>query len=129
MRQLLLGVIIGLGSSAFASQAPLQQYPDSVTADPAHYKVSFENELVRFVRARYEPGERSVMHRHWASCVIYLDDQTFNFTVPDGTGGPASASAGALGCGDGNVHASENIGRDSAEFIIVEFKNRETFRK
>ena len=129
MRQLLLGVIIGLGSSAFASQAPPQPYPDSVTADPAHYTVSFENEVVRFVRARYEPGERSVMHRHWASCVIYLDDQTFNFTVPDGTGGPASAWEGALGCGDGNVHATQNVGRDSAEFIIVEFKNRETFRK
>ena len=129
MRHLLLGVIIGVGSSAFASQAPPQPYPDSVTADPVHYKVSFENELVRFIRARYEPGERSTMHRHWASCVIYLDDQTFNFTVPDGTGGPASASAGSLGCGDGNAHAAQNIGPDSAEFIIVEFKNRETFRK
>ena len=66
------------------------------------------------------------MHRHSASCVIYLTDQTFNFTLPDGTTEPASVPAGALGCGDGNVHLPENIGA-AAEFIMVEFKDRGSF--
>ena len=68
------------------------------------------------------------MHRHLPGCVIFLTDQTFNFTTPDGTTEPASVPAGALGCGDGNVHLAENIG-DEAEFIMVEFKDRATFRK
>ena len=51
------------------------------------------------------------------------------FTLPDGTTEPASVPAGALGCGDGNVHLPANIGADAAEFIMVEFKDRETFQR
>jgi hypothetical protein len=128
MRNLVLGVVLGIASSALVAQQRTDPVPDAVTADPAHYSVSFENELVRFVRVKYGPGEKSVMHRHSASCVIFLTDQTFNFTLPDGTTEPASVSAGALGCGDGNVHLPQNIEKNAAEFIMVEFKGRDTFR-
>jgi hypothetical protein len=129
MRNLVLGVVLGIASSAAMAQQRTEPIPDAVTADPAHYSVSFENELVRFVRVRYGAGEKSVMHRHSASCVIFLTDQTFNFTLPDGTTEPASVSGGALGCGDGNVHLPQNIEKIAAEFIMVEFKDRQTFRK
>ena len=133
MRNLVLGVVLGLavgtGSSALLAQRGGPPVPDAVTADPAHYSVSFENDLVRLLRVRYGAGEKSVMHRHSASCVIFLTDQTFDFTLPDGTTEPASVPAGALGCGDGNVHLPANTGADAAEFIMVEFKNRETFRR
>ena len=127
MRNLILGVVLGIVSSA--GVAHLQDaIPDAVTADPKHYSVSFENELVRVLRVKYGAGEKSVMHRHSANCAVFLTDQTFNFTLPDGTTEPASVPAGALGCGDGNVHLPENIKAD-AEFIMVEFKNRERFRR
>ena len=127
MRNLVLGLILGIASSALIAQQPIDAIPDAVSADPAHYSVSFENELVRFVRVKYGPGEKSVMHRHAAGCVVFLTDQTFNFTLPDGTTEPASVSAGALGCGDANVHLPQNITKEAAEFIMVEFKNREVF--
>jgi hypothetical protein len=129
MRNLVLGLILGIASSALVAQRGSDSIPDAVRADPAHYSVSFENELVRFLRVKYGPGEKSVMHRHSASCVIFLTDQTFNFTLPDGTSAPASVPGGALGCSDGNVHLPENIGAAAAEFIMVEFKNRDTFRR
>lgn len=129
MRNMLLGVVLGIASSALLAQRGTESIPDAVRADPAHYSVSFENELVRFLRVRYGPGEKSVMHRHSASCVVFLTDQTFNFTLPDGTTEPASVPAGALGCSDGNVHLPENIAAAAAEFIMVEFKDRETFRR
>ena len=129
MRNLVLGVVLGIASSVLMAQQGTQPIPDAVSADPAHYSVSFENDLVRFVRVKYGPGEKSVMHRHSASCVIFLTDQTFNFTLPDGTTEPASVSGGALGCGDGNVHLPQNITNTAAEFIMVEFKGRDTFRK
>ena len=129
MRNVVLGVVLGIASAALPAQLGTQSIPDAVAADPTHYSVSFENELVRFLRVSYGPGETSVMHRHSAGCVIYLTDQTFNFTLPDGTTEPASVPAGALGCGDGNVHLPENIGADAAEFIMVEFKDRERFRR
>ena len=129
MRNLVLGVVLGVASSTMMAQQRSEPIPDAVTADPAHYSVSFENDVVRFVRVKYGPGEKSVMHRHAASCVIFLTDQTFNFTLPDGTTEPASVSEGALGCGDGNVHLPQNIAKDAAEFIMVEFKGRDTFQK
>lgn len=129
MRNLVIGVMIGIASSALWAQRGVPPIRDAVTADPAHYSVSFENELVRLLRVRYGPGETSVMHRHSASCVIFLTDQTFNFTLPDGETAPASVAAGSLGCSDGNVHRPENIGPAAAEFIMVEFNNRDTFRK
>lgn len=125
---LVLGAVAGVASSTLVAQRTAGTFPDAVTADPKHYTVSFENDIVRFVRAKYGPGEKSVMHRHLPGCVIFLTDQTFNFTLPDGTTEPASAPAGALGCGDGNVHLPENIAAE-AEFIMVEFKDRTTFQR
>jgi hypothetical protein len=125
---LVLGTAIGAASATVVAQRSPTTYPDAVTADPKHYSVSFENDVVRFLRVNYGAGEKSVMHRHLPGCVIFLTDQTFNFTIPDGTTSPASVPAGALGCSDGNVHLPENIAAD-AEFIMVEFKDRETFQK
>jgi hypothetical protein len=132
MRNLTIGMLLG-ASMALAGSALAQQggepFPDAVAADPAHYSVSFENELVRVVRVTYGPGEKSVMHRHWASCAVFLTDQTFDFTLPDGTTEPASVPAGALGCGDGNVHLPHNTGNSPVEFVMIEFKDRQTFRQ
>jgi hypothetical protein len=133
MRNLMIGLVSGvlLGAATatlVAQRGAASAYPDAVTADPKHYSVSFENDVARFLRVKYGPGEKSAMHRHLPGCVIFLTDQTFNFTIPDGTTEPAMVPAGALGCSDGNVHAAENIGGE-AEFIMVEFKDRSTFRK
>src|SRR5688572_31997388 len=132
MRQLFIGLVIGgvagAVSATLVAQRSADSYPDAVAADPRHYRIAFENDVARFVRASYAPGEKSVMHRHLPGCTIFLTDQTMNFTIPDGTTEPASVEAGALGCGDGNVHQPENI-EGPAEFVIVEFKDRSTFRK
>ena len=132
MRQLFIGLVIGgvtgAVSATLVAQRSAESYPDSVTADPRHYRVSFENDVARFIRASYAPGDKSPKHRHLPGCTIFLTDQTMNFTVPDGTGGPVKVEAGALGCGDGNVHQAENL-EGPADFIIVEFKDRKTFRK
>ena len=125
---LVLGAALGVASSTLLAQRNADTFPDAVTADPKHYSVSFENDVARFIRVKYGPDEKSVMHRHLPGCVIFLTDQTFDFTIPDGTTEPASAPAGALGCGDGNVHLPENIAGE-AEFIMVEFKDRSTFQK
>ena len=132
MRQLLVGLAlggaIGVVSATLIAQRSADSYPDAVTADPRHYRIAFENDVARFIRASYAPGDKSAMHRHLPGCTIFLTDQTMNFTVPDGSGGPVMVEAGALGCGDGNVHQAENL-EGPADFIIVEFKDRKTFRQ
>ena len=125
---LVLGAAIGAASSTLIAQRAAEKYPDAVTADPKHYTIAFENNVARFLRVKYGPGEKSVMHRHLPGCVVFLTDQTMNFTLPDGTTEPASVPGGALGCSDGNVHQPENTASE-AEFIMVEFKDRTTFQK
>ena len=125
---LCVGVVLGVASARVIGQGSVAAYPDAVEADPKHYSVSFENDVARILRVKYGPGEKSVMHRHLPGCVIFLTDQTFNFTIPDGSTDRASVAARSLGCGDGNVHLPENIAAE-AEFIMVEFKDRETFQK
>jgi hypothetical protein len=115
-------------SATLVAQRSADSYPDAVTADPKHYRIAFENDVARFIRASYAPGDKSVMHRHLPGCTIFLTDQTMNFAVPDGSGGPVTVEAGALGCGDGNVHQPENL-EGPADFIMVEFKDRKTFRQ
>src|SRR5688500_20390058 len=114
---LALGIVLGVASSTLVAQRGASTFPDAVTADPKHYSVSFENDVARFLRVKYGPGERSVMHRHLPGCVIFLTDQTFDFAVPDGSGGPASVPAGALRCSDGNVALPETTGTSAAEII------------
>src|ERR1044071_2854049 len=94
-----LGAALAVASSSLVAQRGrgVQLFPDAVTADPMHYSVSFENDVVRFVRGKDGPGEKSVMHRHLPGCVVFLTDQTMNFTTPDASPEPASVSAGALG--------------------------------
>ena len=45
---------------------------DATRLDPKHYRLETENEQVRIIRVRYGAGERSVMHAHPSSIVVFL---------------------------------------------------------
>ena len=77
--------------------------PDSVTADPTHYKVEFESERVRVVRIRYDPHEKSMMHSHPGLVAVYLTDCHLKFTYPDGKDGryPGESRRHLAARGDG----------------------------
>ncbi len=101
--------------------------PNAVTADPDHYTVEFENDLIRVVRIKYGPGETSSMHSHDANCAIFLKDGKTRMELPDGTSSIAPAAAmGVVDCGDAEVHLPTNIGDSTMELILVEMKGRKT---
>ncbi|MGH6913246.1 MAG: cytoplasmic protein [Geminicoccales bacterium] len=104
-----------------------QTQPDAVTADPDHYSVEFENDVVRLLRVRYGPEEASVMHRHPANCAVFLTDAVARMELPDGETAEPSFKAGQLLCGDAEVHNPSNTGSEPLELIIVELKGREAF--
>ena len=53
---LAFGVCLGAVSDTLVAQRGAVSYPDAVTADPRHYRVAFENDVARFIRASYGPA-------------------------------------------------------------------------
>ena len=124
MRRLsLLSISLALPMLACAgSDAPVE-YPESVTADPDHYTVEFENDAVRLLRIAYGPGETSVMHTHPANCSVALTTSTWSMETPDGETTEDGNNVGDLSCNEGSVHLPTNTGSEAAEVILIEFKD------
>jgi len=58
-------VLLSLGKTSTA-QSTAQRLPDAVTADPKHYTVEFENDIVRILRVRLRAGDSTPPHSHSA---------------------------------------------------------------
>lgn len=103
---------------------PTAAFPgDAVTADPAHYKVDFENDSVRVVRIRYGPREASVMHDHPRDGVlVFLTDHHVEFRYPDGKSEKVSAKAGETAWAEAGTHLPRNLEDAPLELLYVEIK-------
>lgn len=98
---------------------------NAVAADPKHYTVEFENDVIRVIRIKYGPGEASVMHSHDANCAVFLNDGDMRMAFPDGSSIVAPANpTGAVNCTDAEVHLPSNIGDTAVELVLVEMKGR-----
>jgi len=89
--------------------------PDPIDADPAHYFVQFENDVVRLARIKVPGGVKTPMHAHLAYCIVELRDME------------TGVKAGDSSCGNAMAHESPNNAKSVNEAITIEFKNRERF--
>jgi|RhiMetdeSRZDD1v2_1073273.scaffolds.fasta_scaffold194208_3 quercetin dioxygenase-like cupin family protein len=118
MRRVLFFVLfVATAQTAFAQ--------DPVSVDAKHYKVMFENDQVRVLKIHYNPKEKSVMHEHPASVVVFLNTSKAKFTLADGTvttdGG---GKAGSVRFTDAGKHLPENIGAVPIEAVLIELKGK-----
>ena len=97
-------------------------HQDPVAVDPQHYSVEEENERVRVLRIRYGPREKSKMHGHPASVVVFLTDARVRFTYPDGKSEEITGKAGQALYQDPFQHDPENLSDRPFEAILVELK-------
>jgi quercetin dioxygenase-like cupin family protein len=97
---------------------------DAVKVDPKHYKVETENANVRVLRIHYGPHEKSVMHSHPDSVVVYLSDGTIRMTTPDGKSQDLQGKKGQTEYTPAGVHNPENMGDTDFEAILVELKHK-----
>lgn len=95
---------------------------DPVKVDSKHYKVESENARVRILRITYAPHEKSVMHRHPASVVVFLTDGKVKFTFPDGKSEEREFKAGQALWNPATRHLPENVTDQNMEAILIEFK-------
>ena len=96
---------------------------DPVRVDPQHYTVEFENERVRVVRIRYGPGEKSEMHSHPESVIVFMTDASVRFGYPDGTSEEVTGTAGQIMSLPATTHLPENVSNEPFEVIQVELKS------
>ena len=95
---------------------------DAVIADPAHYTVEFENDMVRIIRIKYGPGEKSVMHTHGPNVSILLTESTIRMSLPDGTFEELTTVAGGAQWSDAQEHLPEKLSGETLEVVLVEIK-------
>jgi hypothetical protein len=122
----MLAVVVtaALTASGSNAQTARQNVPDAVTADPKHYTVEFENDIVRVLRVRVGAGESAPAHRHDAYCAIEVSDSSLR----EPNGPVSNSKTGEVFCGDATSHSPTNVGKAVAESIVVEFKNRQRAR-
>ena len=89
--------------------------PDPIDADPAHYFVQFENDVVRLARIKVPGGVKTPMHAHLAYCIVEIRDME------------TGVKAGDSSCGNAMAHESLNNAKSVNEAITIEFKNRDSF--
>jgi quercetin dioxygenase-like cupin family protein len=90
--------------------------PDPIDADPTHYFVQFENDMVRLARIKVPGGVKTPMHAHLAYCIVEILDMD------------NGVKAGDSSCGDAMAHESTNSAKGVNEAITIEFKGRERFK-
>ncbi|HTG17301.1 MAG TPA: hypothetical protein VK747_18765 [Blastocatellia bacterium] len=104
--------------------APIAFAQDPVKVDAKHYKVLLENDQVRVLKIKYNPKEKSVMHEHPASVVVFLADAQTKFTLPDGSSTTAGPKAGEVQFSEAAKHLPENVGNTPVDAVLVELKGK-----
>ena len=116
MRRFLF-VIVLLGLAILTATAQ-----DPVKVSPEHYKVEFENDQVRILRATRGPHEKAPMHEHPEYVAIYLTDIHQKITNADGTVQEVNRKKGETSHSAPVKHAEENISDQPLEVVVVELK-------
>ena len=95
---------------------------DSVTVAPHLYKVLLENDRVRVLEVRAQPGTTSAMHTHPSYVAVAISDGKYRFTSPDGKSVEMGLKPGQAGFFGPVEHATEIIGTSEGHIILIELK-------
>lgn len=86
------------------------------------FKPLMENDRVRILEFRLDPGTKTPQHSHPDTVVIALNDQKLRFIYPDGQKKELEFKIGAAKWIDAETHIVENIGETEARGTIIELK-------
>jgi hypothetical protein len=99
---------------------------DPTSTDPDKYKVIFENERVRVLEYRDEPGQATRPHQHPDSLMYTLSSFDRRLVAEDGESREVSLAAGEVRWLDAQIHSGENIGQTPTHVLFVELKNQQS---
>jgi hypothetical protein len=126
------GIVVEfLGPPPSESEALTSNPLDPLAAAPQFHKLVFENQRVRILDVRNEPGDLEPLHQHRRSVLIILQGGTARFGLADGSTREASFSAVAdpppgqppqVFWEADETHSVENIGDTQIRLLRVEVK-------
>lgn len=94
---------------------------DPTVTDPALYKVIFENERVRVLEYRDQPGDRTHLHRHPDSVMVTLSAFRRRVTA-GGRSVDVELRAGEVRWVGAQEHSGENTGDSGSHSVFIELK-------
>ena len=95
---------------------------DPTITDPDKYKVVFENERVRVLEYRDEPGQKTSPHEHPDSIMYTLSGFQRRLIGGAGESRDVTLAPGEVRWLDAQVHSGENIGETPTHVLFVELK-------
>lgn len=119
MKNILLAVLIILGSSApaFAAPDPLQAAPDM-------YKLLFENDKVRVMEVLFKPGQKIAKHSHPADhFVTVLEPGELTIYKEDGSHAANQLMADQVVWIPAETHWAQNTGKTEVKLLVTEIKH------
>jgi hypothetical protein len=95
---------------------------DPVHTDGDKYKVLRENDRVRVLEYRDEPGAKTHQHRHPAFVLYALSAFKRKLMLPDGKTMMREFKVGDVMFSEAQTHIGENVGTTPTHVIMVELK-------
>jgi quercetin dioxygenase-like cupin family protein len=104
----------------FAARMVMAQ--DIAKLSPQDVKVLLENDRVRVLEVRHQPGVKEPMHSHPAYVTYFLSATTMKVTSPDGKTVVKDRKAGEIQFNEPVTHALENVGTTEQHVLVIELK-------
>jgi quercetin dioxygenase-like cupin family protein len=120
MKREVLITAAATGALLLGAVAALAQ--DAVKTQPDKNKVLFENERVRVIEVKNEPGGTLKMHSHPDHVVYLLENSNVKFTSADGKVSEMKGKKGEVRWVEAVTHTVENKGSTPVHAIVVELK-------
>ena len=95
---------------------------DAAQVAPNVYKVLFENDRVRLLEVRMQPGDESAMHSHPDYLVYALEGGTVKLTAAGGDSADVEINAGDTMWREAEDHSALNTGSTELVALFVELK-------
>ena len=106
--------VFGFASVAMAA--------DPLETDGDKYKLRFENDRMRVLEYRDEPGQKTNQHHHPAFVLFALSPFKRTITLPDGKVLTREFKAGDMLQSGEQTHIGENVGDTPTHVIMIEMK-------
>ena len=118
-------LLVEIRKRASRTSAPMRPDDGTIVA-PGQYSVLLQNDRVRVIRARIQPGEKTRMHSHPGSGFRYaleLRHKQYRFTFPDGSTREGQSEGKEARWSEApSEHTIENTGRNDLHNLLIEVR-------